>query len=82
MTRDEAQARAVELNAERADGDAATWIVTKTPEGDWRPVRVAAPGFKSFHPLKATVEAKPRPREADDVRPSTFRDVPPYGAGL
>jgi hypothetical protein len=82
MTREEAGRRATELNDERAEGDAGTWIVTQTPEGDWRPVRVAGPGFKGIHPLKATVEAKPRPRDADDPRPSTFRDVPPYGGGL
>ena len=44
-------------------------------------VRVAAPGFKGVHPLKATVEAKPRPRDADDPRPTTFRDVGPWGIG-
>lgn len=79
MTRDEAESRATELNDARAEGDAGTWIVSQTPEGGWRPVRVAAPGFKGVHPLKATVESRPRPRDAEDPRPSTFRDVPPYG---
>jgi hypothetical protein len=30
-------------------------------------------------PLKASVEAKPRPPEADDPRSAIARNVPPYG---
>lgn len=82
MTRDEAERRSADLNAQRAEGDAATWIVTNTKDDGWQPARVMAPGFKGVHPLKATVAARPRPRDADDPRPSTFRDVPPYGAGI
>jgi hypothetical protein len=80
MTEDEARQHAADLNAQRPEGDAGTWIVTQADDG-WQAVRVAAPGFKGVHPLKATVEAKPRPRDADDPRPTTFRDVGPWGIG-
>ena len=80
MTEAEARDRAAELNALRPEGDAGTWIVTRADDG-WQPVRVAGPGFKGVHPLKATVEAKPRPRDADDPRPTSFRDVGPWGIG-
>ncbi len=29
-----------------------------------------------------TTEAKPEPRDAPDPRPSTARNIPPYGAGF
>ena len=32
--------------------------------------------------VKETTEAEERPQQADDPRPSTFRNVPPYGAGI
>ena len=32
--------------------------------------------------LKATTESKPDPRDAPDPRPSSMRNVPPYGAGI
>jgi hypothetical protein len=80
MTQDQAQKHAAQLNAQRPEGDAGTWIATQGDDG-WHTVRVSALGFKGVHPLKATVEAKPRPRDADDPRPTSFRDVGPWGIG-
>jgi hypothetical protein len=30
----------------------------------------------------ATTEAKPEPRDAPDPRPSSMRNIPPYGGGI
>lgn len=31
--------------------------------------------------IKETTEAEERPQQADDPRPASWRNVPPYGAG-
>ena len=81
MTRDEASTRAAQLNAERPEGDAKRWMARKAEAETWEVVQVTVPGFRPPHPLKATVESKPRPPQADDPRPSAFRNAPFSGAG-
>jgi hypothetical protein len=44
------------------------------PSGRWKPV--AEPEEKT-----PVTEAKPQPPQADDPRPASWRNVPPYAAG-
>ena len=79
MTREEAEARCAELNAAREEGDPGHWL-TREGEDGWEVVRVNVPGLAERGPLKETTEARPRPPTADDPRPSSIQQVPPYGA--
>ncbi len=79
VTRDEAQRRCVELNGQPG-APAARWLAQRERGDEWRVVRVTIPGRVAVHPLKAEVQARPRPSEPPDPRPGVFRDVPPYGA--
>jgi len=81
MTRVEAETRCAQLNADcdAADG---RWLPQETAGHDWRVVKVRIPGAAGVRPLKATVEAKPRPHQAPDPRSSHFQNIPPYlGSG-
>jgi hypothetical protein len=78
MTREEALARCAELNAEAGESASFHWLARER-EGEWQVVKVPGlPGGRG--PLKEVVEAKPRPQTADDPRPSSVQQVPPYGA--
>lgn len=77
MTREEALARAEELNAAGEGGR--RWMVQEAGEGDWRVVQVNVPGLSERGVLKETIEARPKPPTADDPRPSSAQQVPPFG---
>ena len=79
MTRDEARQECERLRREHPDRTTNTWIPREV-DGDWQVVRAPLPPGMRRDPLKATVEAKPRPRDADDPRPAPFQNIPPYGA--
>jgi hypothetical protein len=79
LTREEAVARCAELNRDGEGGQ--RWFAKKRDDGEWEIVSVAAPGFRRVDPLKATVEAKPKPAEPPDPRPAIFRNIPPFGPG-
>ena len=79
MTRAEAEARCAELNAAREADDPGHWMAREAGDG-WEAVRVNVPGLAERGPLKETTEARPRPQTADDPRPSSVQQVPPYGA--
>jgi hypothetical protein len=51
-------------------------VVKMQLDKDGKPV----PVFRRA-PVKATTEAKPKPREAEDPRHGPMRDVPPWGGG-
>ena len=79
MTREEALARCGELNAQAGDGAEFHWLAKEAEGGDWQVVKVPGlPGGRG--PYKEVVAAKPRPQTADDPRPSSVQQVPPYGA--
>lgn len=81
MTREEALARSEELNAEAGEGAALHWLAQEGEGGEWRVVKVPGlPGGRG--PLKESVEARPKPSYADDPRPSSAQQVPPYSAGF
>jgi hypothetical protein len=77
MTHEEAIARCAELN--RTGNPEQHWFPREGADGEWEVVSVTAEGIRRRDPLKATIEAKPRPREQPDPRPANFRNVPPFG---
>jgi hypothetical protein len=80
MTREEADELRERLSREHPDRATHVWLAREDAAGEWSVVKARLPAGVKRDPLKATVEAKPKPRDADDPRPAIFRDVPPYGA--
>jgi hypothetical protein len=80
MTRKEAEQLRERLSQEHPDRANHTWIARQDSPGDWSLAKIRLPDGVKLEPLKATVEAKPKPRDAEDPRPGVFRDIPPYGA--
>jgi hypothetical protein len=78
MNRDDAQALAERLGREHPERATHRWVAREIADG-WEVVKVRLPEGIRRDPLKATTEAKPKPPQADDPRPSSFRQVPPYG---
>jgi elongation factor P hydroxylase len=78
MTREEAEARCAELNGE-VERDR-QWFARQVEDEEWEIVSVALPDGTS-RPLKGTIEAKPKPPQSPDPRPSLFRNIPPFGPG-
>ena len=78
MTREEAEARCAELNGE-VERDR-QWFPRQVEAEEWEVVSVALPE-EATRPLKGTIEAKPKPSQPPDPRPSLFRNIPPFGPG-
>ena len=79
MTRDEAISECGRLAREDPDRATHSWLPRELAPGEWAVVRVGVPGRRPFGTL---TEAKPRPAQADDPRPATWRDVGgPYIGG-
>ena len=82
MTRQQAQERAEQLNPSEAGGDR-HWTARETPEGDWEVVAVRFPGLKISAGAQGTLTyQRPEPVTPPDPRPSSMRQIPPYGPGL
>jgi len=79
MDREQARLESERLRREHPERATHTWI-PRAVDGRWEIVRVPLPPGIRRDPLKATIEAKPKPRDADDPRPAPFRNIPPYGA--
>ena len=74
MTREEAELRAAQLNAEHPDRATNRWIVKEGGEG-WDVARVALPPGMRLDPVKETTEARPKPPQAPDPRTPFERNV-------
>ena len=75
MTREEAEAAVLDRKKEHPEDG---WIARER-DGSWDVVRLPGLGRQA---MKETVEAKPKPPQADDPRPSFDRNVGgPYGFG-
>lgn len=79
MTHSEAIARCAQLNFDE-EGER-RWFATQTGPDDWDLASVSVPGSQKQWPLKMAIEAKPRPPQPPDSRPTIIRHIPPYGAG-
>jgi hypothetical protein len=81
MDREQARAECVRLRREHPERATHTWI-PREADRDWHVVRVPLPPGMRRDPLKATVEAKPKPPQSDDTPPwHSAGGVPPYAAG-
>ena len=76
MTHEDAVARCAHLN--EAAEDERRWFPKRTEGDDWEIVAITVDGFSNPHPLKAVIEAKPKPSDPPDPRPAIFRTIPPF----
>ncbi len=82
MTREEAERRAKELTDTHPERNQKAWFAREGKDGDWSVAAVPLPAGLRRPDMNATVEAKPKPPQADDPRPPAFRDIGgPYGVG-
>jgi hypothetical protein len=81
VTRAEAEQAAQRLAREHPDRETHRFVARER-EGVWEVAKVRMPEGMRTHPLKATTEAKPKPAQADDPRPSSVRQIPPFGPGV
>ena len=79
MTRDEAQAEVARLAAESPDRDTHRWIARDAGNGDWSVVRIGLP--PASEPTGTETRGDERPATADDPRPPSWQNVPPWAAG-
>ena len=75
MTREEAELQCQDLTRDHPERDTHIWLPREERTGDWSVIKVRLPGGLRRDPTKATIEAKPKPPQADDPRPPMFRDV-------
>jgi hypothetical protein len=74
MTRDEAQRQAERLSREHPERASYRWFAREL-RGVWSVVRVPVAHRHDADALRETIEARPRPPQPDDPRPSTWRDL-------
>jgi hypothetical protein len=82
MTHEAAQAECARLSQESPDRETHVWFPREGADGEWSVARVAVPAGMERKQFKATVEAKPRPQQAEDPRSALTRNIPPYGPGI
>jgi len=75
MTRDEAGAAARKFGAEHVDRATHRWVPRETAGGDWEVAKIPVPSGMRVDPLSTSIEAKPKPPQPDDPRPSYDRNV-------
>lgn len=77
MTREEVERLCERLAREHPDRATHAWLA-RQESGGWSVVRIERPPGSRAEPLKATVEARPKPPQPDDPRPLDWKNVPPY----
>jgi hypothetical protein len=82
MTRDEAEARAKQLQAEHPDGDTHRFIARERGEGVWEVAKVPIPEQLRHGRYTETVAATPKPSPADDPRTGNERRLPGLPGGI
>jgi hypothetical protein len=75
MDRQQAEETCERLAREHPERDSYRWFPRESDDGEWSIVRVQLPEHLRRDPIKATVEAKPKPPDADDPRSNYQRDV-------
>jgi hypothetical protein len=80
MTREQAEREAERLSREHPDRASYSWFAQQVG-GVWSVVRVSG-SLTRPRGVNPAVEAKPRPPQADDPRPASWRDLGgPYVGG-
>jgi hypothetical protein len=80
VNQEEARRECERLRREHPERATHTWI-SREIDGRWEIVRVPLPPGMRRDPLKATVEAKPKPPQSDDAPLWQAGGVPPYASG-
>lgn len=76
MRREDAEALCARNSEEHRERATHRWMAHEGDDGEWAVVKLRLPeGLRAPTPLKATVEAKSKPPEADDPRPAYWRNV-------
>ena len=81
MDRQAAERESLRLRDEHPERATNTWVVRERADGEWEVVRVPLPPGMRRDPLKATVEAKPKPPQSHDAPLWAPGGVPPYASG-
>jgi hypothetical protein len=79
MTRAEAETECRRLSAESPDRETHQWVPRDEGDGNWSVVRVSLP--PATEPTGTETRGDERPATADDPRPGTWQNVPPWAAG-
>ena len=82
MTRAEAEERARRLQIEDPDRERYRFVAREVTGGDWEVARVELPDQLRRGKLTETIEAKPKPSQADDPRTGNERRMPGLPGGL
>jgi hypothetical protein len=82
VTRDEAEQRAKQLQAEHPERAAVRFVARETADGSWQVARVPIPEQLRQGPLKETVAATPRPPQPDDPRTGNEQRMPGLPGGI
>lgn len=80
MTRAEAEAQCRRLAEESAERDTHQWMPREGEGGDWTVVKIALP--PATEPSGTETRADERPATADDPRPATEQNVPPWSVSI
>lgn len=75
MNRQEAEETCERLSREHPERDRYKWFPRQDDDREWSVARVRLPEHLRRDPMKATIEAKPKPPEPDDPRSNYQRDV-------
>jgi hypothetical protein len=62
-----------------AENPEATWLVAEQEPGEWAVVKVGLTPTDA--PEGSSTESRPKPDYAEDPRPVTQQNVPPWSAG-
>jgi hypothetical protein len=81
LDRAEAERACQRLSREHPDRASHTWIAREQSPGDWSVAKIRLPAGVKRDPLRATIEAKPRPPQSDDAPLWRSSNVPPYVGG-
>ena len=75
MTEAEALALCAELAREHPERDGNRWVAREQEDG-WHVVKVPLPEGMKLRPLTPTIEARPKPPQAEDPRDAAHRNAP------
>ena len=79
MNRQEAEATCERLAREDPEHESFRWFPRQSDDGEWSVIRLQPPEHLRRDPTKATVESKPKPRDADEPHPYGAMGTPWVG---
>jgi hypothetical protein len=82
MTRDKAQRRAAQLQAEHPERASNRFVARERADGDWEVAKIPIPEQLRHGPYTETIAATPRPSQADDPRTGNEQRLPGLPGGV